>query len=220
MKLGLFGGRFDPPHLGHLLVAEGARAALGLDEVLFIPSKAPPHKGVEASAQARYEMTLLATADNPQFRASDLELRREGVSYTIDTVEALLEQDPDADLFYLTGVDAYRDIATWQRARDLVARVQMVTYPRPGYSFAGLEPYFLNRVRRLKLPLFGISGTAIRQRLRTGESVKYLVPDSVAAYIGKYAVYERGLEESPALSSALSPLPQTPEPKPSPQENP
>ena len=198
MKLGFYGGRFDPPHIGHLLVAEGARAALGLDKLLFIPSKAPPHKGTEASATARYEMTLLATADNPHFQVSALELQREGVSYTVDTVETLLETYPTAEMFYLTGVDAYRDIATWQRARDLVEKVQMVAYPRPGYSLDGLEPYFLEHVQLLELPLFEVSSTVLRQRLRTGESVRYLLPDAVAAYLAKHGVYEQKGQSQPA----------------------
>ena len=189
MRLGLYGGRFDPPHLGHLLVAEGARATLELDRVFFIPSKTPPHKGTEASAQARYEMTLLATAENPHFFVLDLELKREGTSYSVDTVETLLEAYPDAEIFYLTGVDAYQDIATWQRARDLVTKVQMVAYPRPGYSLDGLEPHFSDRVKLLELPLFEVSGTAIRQCLRTGESVRYLLPDAVTAYVEKHTLY-------------------------------
>ena len=122
-------------------------------------------------------MTLLATAENPHFQVSDSELQREGISYTIDTVETLLETQPEAELFYLTGVDAYRDIATWQRARELVEKVQMVAYPRPGYSLDGLEPYFLERVELLELPLFEVSSTVLRQRLRTGESVRYLVAE-------------------------------------------
>ena len=194
MRLGLYGGRFDPPHLGHLLVAEGAKEALNLERVLFIPSKTPPHKSAEASAQARFEMTLLATAENPHFFVSDLELKREGTSYTINTVETLLEQYPTAEMFYLTGVDAYRDIATWQRARELVEKVQMVAYPRPGYSLEGLEPYFSERVELLELPVFEVSSTALRQRLRAGksESVRYLLPGTVAAYVAKHALYEKG----------------------------
>ena len=189
MKLGLYGGRFDPPHLGHLLVAEGARAALGLDRVLFIPSKAPPHKGTEASAQARYEMTLLATADHPQLFVSDLELKREGTSYSVDTVETLLETYPEAEMFYLTGVDAYADIATWHRARELVEKVRMVAYPRPGYSLDGLEPCFLERVRLLELPVFEVSSTEVRRHLRNGASVRYVLPDAVTAYVAKHALY-------------------------------
>lgn len=194
MRLGLYGGRFDPPHIGHLLVAAGARVALGLDRVLFIPSKAPPHKGTEASAQARYEMTLLATAENPQFFVLDLELKREGTSYSVDTVETLLEEYPDAELFYLTGVDAYADIATWQRAPDLVTKVQMVAYPRPGYGLEGLEPYFLERVKLLELPVFEVSSTVLRQRLRAGESMRYLLPDAVAVYIAKHEIYKQPVE--------------------------
>ena len=199
MRLGLFGGRFDPLHLGHLLLAETARSRLELDEVWFIPSKAPPHKATAAPAEVRYEMALLATATNPHFRVSRLELERPGTSYTVDTVETTKEQQPDADLFYLTGADAYKDIATWKRARELVAKVQMVALTRPGSSLDGLEPYFKNHVKRLETPLFEVSSTDIRQCLKTGQSVRYLLPDSVAAYIAKHRLYQTQAALSPPL---------------------
>ena len=137
-----FGGRFDPLHVGHLLLGETARVRLELDEIWFIPSKAPPHKTTAAPAEARYEMALLATADNPHFRVSRLELDRDGTSYTVDTVETVKEQLPDADLFYLTGADAYADIATWERAKELVQKVQMVALGTSGGKFERTRALF------------------------------------------------------------------------------
>ena len=190
MRLALYGGRFDPLHIGHLLLAETARVRLELDEIWFIPSKAPPHKTTTAPAEARYDIALLATADNPHFRVSRLELDRDGTSYTVDTVETVKEHHPDAELFYLTGADAYADIATWERARELVEKVQMVALARPGASLDGLEPYFLEHVKVLETPLFEVSSTDIRQRLKAGESVRYLLSNSVAVYIAKHRLYQ------------------------------
>lgn len=189
MKLGLYGGRFDPVHTGHLLVAEAAREALGLDEVWFIPSKDPPHKPATVAAAHRHAMTLLAGASHPQFFVSDLELKRAGPSYTVDTVEALKRERPEDELYYLLGVDAYAEIASWHRPKDLVERVRMVALPRPGYNLRALEPYYLERVTVLETPRWEVSSTAIRQRLRQGKSVRYLVPEAAAAYLAKHGLY-------------------------------
>ena len=197
MRLALYGGRFDPLHIGHLLLAETARVRLELDQIWFIPSKAPPHKTTTAPAETRYEIALLATADNPHFRVSRLELDRAGTSYTVDTVETVKKQHPDAELFYLTGTDAYAHIATWERARELVEMVQMVALARPGVSLDKLESTFLDRVKVLETPLFEVSSTDIRQRLKAGQSGRYLLSDSVAAYIAKHRLYQ---ELSPPLT--------------------
>lgn len=189
MRLALYGGRFDPPHLGHLLLAERAREALELDEVWFVPAKAPPHKGVTAPARARHAMTLLATAEHPDFRTSALELERPGASYSIHTVEAVAERRPDAELFYLTGADAYADIASWHRARELVELARMVALPRPGATLAGLEPFFRSRVIEIDAPLVDISSSEVRRRARAGASVRYLVPAPVAAFLAKHRFY-------------------------------
>lgn len=189
MKVGLFGGRFDPIHTGHLLVAEEAREALALDEVWFIPSKDPPHKAVSVAAAHRYRMALLATAEHPHFRVSEAELERDGTSYTVDTVEALVAAHPEAEFCYLVGIDAYAEIQSWHRARELVELVRMVALPRPGFSLAGLEPYFLERVTVLETPLWEISGSDVRARLSRGESARYLVPQPVLAYLHKHRLY-------------------------------
>lgn len=191
MRVGLFGGRFDPPHLGHLLAAQGALEALELDELWFIPAKAPPHKPALASGRDRLQMLVLATRPNPAFAVSELELRRDGPSYTFDTVTEIRRQRPRDTLFFITGVDAYADIASWHRARELVAAVNMVAVARPGYNLEDLEPAFRQRVRLLRTRLCEISSTEIRTRLRHRQSVRYLVPDPVETYLDRTALYRQ-----------------------------
>lgn len=191
MRLGLFGGRFDPVHVGHLMVAQNALEVLGLDELWFIPAKTPPHKDAAATAEARYEMLLLATNAHPRFRVSRLEIERTGASYTFDTVAEVRAQMPDAELFFITGVDAYAQIATWHRARELVSNVSMVALGRPDYSLENLDPYFRERVRVLETPLWEVSSTDIRRRLARRESVRYLVPESVERYLAKNPLYHQ-----------------------------
>ena len=191
MRLGLFGGRFDPVHVGHLMVAQNALEVLGLDELWFIPAKTPPHKDTAAAAEERYEMLLLATNTHPRFRVSRLEIERTGASYTFDTVAEVRAQMPDAELFFITGVDAYAQIATWHRARELVSNVSVVALGRPGYSLEGLDPYFRERVHVLETPLWEVSSTAIRRRLARRESVRYLVPEPVERYLAKNPLYHQ-----------------------------
>jgi nicotinate-nucleotide adenylyltransferase len=189
MRLGLYGGRFDPIHLGHLLVAEAAREALALDEIQFIPSREPPHKAVAAPAEHRHAMTLLAVTSHPAFHVSTAELRREGPSYTVDTVEGVRRARPQDELFYLVGTDAYAEIHTWHRPRDLLEQVRMVVLPRPGYTLATLAAEWLEQATLLKTPLWEISSTDVRARLAAGKSVRYLLPGAVAAYIAKEGLY-------------------------------
>lgn len=191
MKLGLFGGRFDPPHLGHLLAAEQVREALALDAVWFIPAQSPPHKPTVAGAEHRYAMTLLATGPNPHFTVSRLELDRQGPSYTFDTVQQVRALVPGADLVFITGVDAYRDIATWHRAGELVRQVTMVAVARPGYNLEQLEPDFRARVEVITTVGCDISSTEIRNRLKERRSVRYFVPESVESYLAKHHLYRQ-----------------------------
>lgn len=191
MRLGLFGGRFDPPHLGHLLAAQGALEALGLDELWFVPAKTPPHKPVVAGADARAQMLLLATLPNPAFRVSRLELGRDGPSYTFDTVSQVRRERPGDTLFFITGTDAYADVASWHRARDLVGVVNMVAVARPGYTLGDMDAPFRERVHVLPTRLCDISSTDIRTRLARGESVRYLVPELVETYLDRTALYRQ-----------------------------
>jgi nicotinate-nucleotide adenylyltransferase len=200
VRLALFGGRFDPPHLGHLLLAEQAREALALDEVRFVPARDPPHKGTCAPAAARLAMTRLATDDHPAFVVDDVEIRRPGPSYAIDTVERERARRPDAQLFYLLGADAYAEIDAWHRAEAFVQAVVPVVAPRPGTARArldGLAEPFRSAARHLETVPFGVSSTLLRRRAREGRSLRYLVPEPVARYLRTQGLYAPAAEEEP-----------------------
>jgi len=186
------GGTFDPIHLGHLRAAESAREALGLAEVAFVPAGVPPHRpGPQTSSIDRFAMVCLATAAHPAFTASDLELRREGASYTVDTVAALLAARPGATVVLIVGSDAFAEIGSWKDRERLFALCSVAVVLRPGTSAqAGWESVDMDsRVARVEGPGLPISATVVRQRVRDGLSVRYLVPDAVADHIAKRGLY-------------------------------
>ncbi|WP_135257500.1 nicotinate-nucleotide adenylyltransferase [Thermus caldilimi] len=185
MRIGLFGGSFDPIHLGHLLAAAEARAALGLDLVLFVVAARPPHKTPVAPAEARYEMVLLATAEEKGFWASRLELDRPGPSYTVDTLREARRLFPEDELFFITGADAYRDILTWKEGGRLPELATLVAVARPGYPLEGMPV----PVVPLLVPEVGISSTEIRRRIRQGESIRFWVPRPVEVYLERHGLY-------------------------------
>lgn len=189
MRLGLFGGRFDPPHIGHLLAAASAFETLTLDELWFVPAKTPPHKPAVAPAEVRLEMLALAVGDTLAFKVSDLELSRPGPSYTFDTVMGIKSERPKDTLFFLTGADAYAEIATWHRSEELTEAVAMVALARPGYTLDTLDSPFRERVTILQTRLCDVSSTEIRLRLRSGRSVRYLVPEAVEMYLDRNDLY-------------------------------
>lgn len=192
MRIGLFGGRFDPPHNGHLLLAEEARESVALDEVWFVPSADPPHKEAEASAEERAAMTALATEEHPAFRMCDLELRRPGPSYAFDTVEEVARDRPDAELHYLIGADAYAEIAGWHRAETLVRRVAMIVLPRPHLAPPAPPEPFRSAGRYLDAVPFGVSGTLVRRRAQQARSLRYLVPEAVVRHLRERGLYGSG----------------------------
>lgn len=210
MKVGIFGGTFNPIHYGHLRAAEEVREKLGLDKILFIPSGNPPLKTKDiADLKHRYEMARLALADSVSFELSDLECRLPGKSYTIKTVMMLKKMDTDADFFLILGIDAFLDIPNWWRPEGLIALTNFIIISRPGLRFADLKtsPYLKNnRQTLLKLDRketehytaklqsknkavllnitpIGISSTEIRNLVRQGKSLKYLLPAEVQSYI-------------------------------------
>ena len=201
MRLGVFGGTFDPIHTGHLIVAEDARAALSLDEVLFVPAGEPWFKSYRRITPARHRLAMvrLAIEGNPHFSATDVEIARSGPSYTVDTLAPLRQERPDAELFVILGVDALREIDRWHEPRRLFQTAQVVGMARPG---ASLDPSVLNaaipgasdRLRILDSALIDISGTDIRRRASDGESLRYRVPPSVAAYIRAEGLYAAARE--------------------------
>jgi len=197
-KIGIMGGTFDPIHIGHLVTAEAVRNEYGLDQVLFIPASSPPHKQTMDVTPAihRYIMTVMATYSNPYFYVSTIEMERPGPSFTVDTILALMEQFGDqTELFFIMGADAVQELPTWNNVDRLLELCPIIAAARPGCSSAidGIIQYFgavgQNRIHRLVTPELEISSTDIRERVRTGHSVKYIVPDSVESYILKEGLY-------------------------------
>ncbi len=191
LRVGIFGGTFDPIHVGHLVVAEQARDRLALDRVVFVPARVPPHKpGASAGAEHRFRMTCLAVEDNPGFAVSDLELRREGPSYTVDTLRALRADEPgDARHYLLLGADSARDLEQWKDVDALLEDSTVVVLGRPGVEQDDLPPRVGSRATFLPTPLLEISSTEIRRLVRDGGTVRYLVPVRVEEYIRSEGLY-------------------------------
>lgn len=188
MRLGLLGGSFDPIHLGHLRAAENAREALRLDRVLFVPAARPPHKaGPLAAGWDRFTMACLATAGQPAFQVSDLELRREPPSYTVDTLERLAAEQPGAELWLIMGSDTLAGVGGWRSAARLFELARLAVVCRPGAE-PGPPPAGA-RVDQAGGPALAVSSTQVRELLRAGRSVRYLVPDAVADFAVKRALY-------------------------------
>lgn len=192
-RVGVMGGTFDPIHHGHLVAASEVQGFFGLDEVVFVPTGDPWQKSDRqvSPAEHRYLMTVIATAANPRFTVSRVDIDRGGPTYTIDTLRDLHRAMPDAELFFITGADALADIFTWRDAEELFALAQFVGCTRPGYSMdeEALAKIPADRVTMLEIPALAISSTDCRDRHRRGEPVWYLVPDGVVQYIGKHGLY-------------------------------
>jgi len=197
-KIGLMGGTFDPIHVGHLLTAEAVRTEYDLDRVLFIPAGSPPHKQnmVVTSPIHRYIMTVMATYSNPHFYVSTIEMERPGPSFTVDTILALMEQfGTQTEIFFIMGADAVQELPTWNNVDRLLELCPVVAANRPGCSSAidDIIQYFgpigQKRIHRLATPELEISSTDIREKVRVGHSIKYIVPDSVENYILKEGLY-------------------------------
>ncbi|GAB3196608.1 nicotinate-nucleotide adenylyltransferase [Nocardioides hungaricus] len=187
------GGTFDPIHHGHLVAASEVQAWFDLDEVVFVPTGDPWQKSdrVVTPAEHRYLMTVIATASNPRFTVSRVDVDRAGPTYTIDTLRDLRAQRPDAELYFITGVDALADIFSWRDAGELFELAQFVGCTRPGYALdeAAIGAIPADRVTMVEIPALAISSTDCRDRTRRGEPVWYLVPDGVVQYIAKHHLY-------------------------------
>jgi len=184
------GGTFDPIHNGHLVAASEVAARFGLDEVVFVPTGQPTfkqHQDVTA-AEHRYLMTVIATASNPRFTVSRVDVDRSGVTYTVDTLRDLKNERPDAELFFITGADAIAQILTWKDAEELFSMAQFVAVTRPGHALS-IDGLPGDRVHVLEVPALAISSTDVRARERAGQPVWYLVPDGVVQHIAKHRLY-------------------------------
>ncbi|GAB4083537.1 nicotinate-nucleotide adenylyltransferase [Myceligenerans cantabricum] len=189
------GGTFDPVHHGHLVAASEAAARLGLDEVVFVPTGRPSLKGHQqvTEAEHRYLMTVIATASNPRFTVSRVDVDRPGLTYTVDTLRDLRLERPDTDLFFITGADAIQQILTWKDAEKLWDMAHFVAVTRPGHHLT-VEGLPTDGVTRLEVPALAISSSDCRRRAGAGLPVWYLVPDGVVQYIAKHGLY-RGLQD-------------------------
>ncbi|GAA4717710.1 nicotinate-nucleotide adenylyltransferase [Pedococcus ginsenosidimutans] len=200
MRLGVMGGTFDPIHHGHLVAASEVQALFGLDEVVFVPTGQPWQKDTRevSPAEDRYLMTVVATASNPRFTVSRVDIDRPGPTYTIDTLRDLKAQRPDDELFFITGADALAQILSWKDADELFELAHFIGVTRPGYvlSESGLPA---DRVTLQEVPAMAISSTDCRARVERSEPVWYLVPDGVVQYINKYRLYASG---TPAVAAA------------------
>ncbi|HEU0104603.1 MAG TPA: nicotinate-nucleotide adenylyltransferase [Vicinamibacteria bacterium] len=190
MKLGLLGGMFDPIHIGHLRAAEIVREALALDEVVFVPAGRPPHRGQPAAAGLdRYAMVALATATERAFVPSDVELAREGPSYTVETVALIRKQRPGVDIVLIVGSDNLPMIADWREPERLLELCTVAVVERPGSVPAPAVTLPAERVHRVEGTALPIASRDLRERVRAGRSVRHLVPGAVADYIEKRGLY-------------------------------
>lgn len=193
-EVGIMGGTFDPIHIGHLLAASSALEAAQLDEVWFIPSSSPPLKpnAPIATAQQRLAMVERAIADDDRFRALDIELSRGGTSYSYDTIMALMKQYPDCRFSYIIGSDRIHDLPTWYKAEQLKELIQFIGLNRPSepLQLDSLSSDWRSKLTIVPMPLIDISSTLIRNRLRSGLSVRYYVPDEVEQYLRGEQIYE------------------------------
>lgn len=198
MRIGILGGTFDPPHIGHFVIAEEARQKLELAHVLFVPAREPPHKRGEpvSSLQDRVEMLRLALEDHPNFLLSLVEANRPGPSYTVDTVRELSREfASDTDLYFIMGMDSLAALPTWHEPRKLIELCCLAVLKRPGYSadMENLErqiPGLRARVVFIPSPELEISSTDLQARVRKGLSIEYMVPPCVAQYISGHHLYE------------------------------
>jgi nicotinate-nucleotide adenylyltransferase len=189
-RIGIMGGTFDPIHNGHLVAASEVAWVYDLDEVIFVPTGRPAFKLNKnvTNAEDRYLMTVIATASNPRFTVSRVDIDRPGVTYTIDTLRDIHDANPEAELFFITGADAVAEILKWKEARKMFELAHFVAVTRPGYR----SPEHMRsqvRVDTLEIPALAISSTDVRHRASRFEPVWYLVPDGVVQYIAKHGLY-------------------------------
>lgn len=197
-KYGIFGGSFNPIHYGHLMICEYIKEEMGLDNVIFIPTGNPPHKDLELSAEDRYEMVRLAISPNPDFEISDIETTRVKKSYTVDTIRELKKIYKEEKLYFLIGLDSLFQLKTWMKIGDLSQEIEFVVALRPGYldreeinkEIDFLRENFGTKINLINTPLYEISSTDLRDRIREGKSLRYLIPKKVLDYIEESGFYK------------------------------
>jgi len=198
-RLGIMGGTFDPIHYGHLVAAEAAAHEFSLDRVIFVPAARPPHKKDYPITEAghRYLMTVLAVTTNPKFEASSIEIDRSGYSYTFDTVREFRHvYGEEVQVFFITGADAILEIMTWKNVQKLIEICSFIAATRPGFDLTALDQRIQelprgcqDRIFPMEVPALAISSTDIRQRVREGRPIKYLLPEPVEYFLLKNRLY-------------------------------
>ncbi len=188
MKLGILGGTFNPIHMGHLILADEVCEKLELDRIVFVPTNLPPHKGDEdvISAKQRKEMLSLAINDNPQLWVSDTEIKRGGLSYTIDTIKEFNRIYPEHELFFIIGSDLFKYLNEWKDLKEIISLVKFVVATRPGYPLKDIPDY----ITTIDIRAVDISAFEVRQCIKDGRSFRYLVPEAVREYILKEGLYK------------------------------
>lgn len=196
MRIGILGGTFNPPHLGHLVCAQEAHRELGLDQVMLVPAGIPPHKPVEEDpgTDQRLKLCRLAIDDDERFVVSDLELRREGPSYTVDTLKELSLRGSDNELFLILGGDIAAGLPEWREPERVLELATVAIAQRRGTARAAVQRALDqlrggDRARFFQMPRIGISSTMVRRRVRAGQPIRYLVPEGVAEYIDAHGLY-------------------------------
>ena len=196
MRLGILGGTFNPPHLGHLVCAQEAHLQLALDRVMLIPTRIPPHKPIEdePGAEHRLELCRLAVQGDERFEASGLELARSGPSYTVDTLRELRTEAPDNDLFLIVGGDIAAGLPQWREREQVLSLSTLAVARRRGTPRADIDQALTSleggrRAQFFRMPRVGFSSTMVRSRVRAGQPIRYIVPDRVASYIHEHGLY-------------------------------
>jgi nicotinate-nucleotide adenylyltransferase len=196
VRIGILGGTFNPPHVGHLICAQEAYLQLELDRVTLIPARIPPHKRVEEEpgAEHRLELCRAAVDGDDRFDVSDVEIAREGSSYTVDTLEVLHSFEPESELFLIVGGDIAAGLPRWREPERVLSLATLAVAGRRGTSRAEVDEALSGlrggeRARFFQMPTIGVSSTVLRLRVRAGQPIKYYVPDAVASYIDRHRLY-------------------------------
>lgn len=190
-RLGVMGGTFDPIHHGHLVAASEVASVFNLDEVIFVPTGQPWQKGQVTEGEHRYLMSVIATASNPRFKVSRVDIDRDGPTYTIDTLKDIQAAYPEAELFFITGADAVAQILAWKDAEQLWEYATFIAVSRPGHKLE-IPSVPAGAIEKLEIPALAISSTDVRGRVAAKKPVWYLVPDGVVQYIAKHQLYGNG----------------------------
>ncbi|HUI29175.1 MAG TPA: nicotinate-nucleotide adenylyltransferase [Candidatus Acidoferrales bacterium] len=190
-RVGILGGTFNPPHIAHLIAAESATEQLRLDKMLFVPAAIPPHKLNEKiiPANVRLQMVKLAIKGNPKFEVCDIELKRSGASYSIDTIIELKGKFPDDKFFLVIGIDLLIDFYSWKDPEKILDKCDVVAMNRPGFALESVDQGLLRRVEVLSVPGLDVSSSDIRRRVHSGRSIRFLVPQAVEEYIYANSIY-------------------------------